>query len=88
VASAFGIPARRIAGADFPGQLAEVLASEGPYLCDVVLDETQGFEPRMTSHKLDDGTIVSPPLQDMYPFLDREELSLNRWPNDDADNPA
>ena len=88
VATAFGIPARRLAGADFPGQMNDVLASEGPYLCDVILDETQGFEPRMTSRKLDDGTIVSPPLEDMYPFLDREELSRNRWSNDDADNPA
>ena len=77
VASAFGIPARRIAGADFPGQLAEVLASEGPYLCDVVLDETQGFEPRMSSRKLADGSIVSPPLEDMFPFLDRDELTAN-----------
>ena len=77
VASAFGIPARRIASADFSDQIAEVLASEGPYLCDVVLDETQGFEPRMSSRKLDDGSIVSPPLEDMFPFLDREELAAN-----------
>ena len=84
VATAFGIPARRIAGADFPGRLAEVLASDGPCLCDVILDESQGFEPRMTSRKLDDGTIVTPPLEDMFPFLDRDELSRNRW-RDDAD---
>jgi acetolactate synthase-1/2/3 large subunit len=77
VATAFGIPARRLASADFPDQLAEVLAGEGPYLCDVVLDETQGFEPRMSSRKLDDGSIHSPPLEDMFPFLDREELAAN-----------
>jgi acetolactate synthase-1/2/3 large subunit len=77
VATAFGIPARRIAGADFPGELAEVLATEGPYLCDVILDETQGFEPRLSSRKLADGSIVSPPLEDMFPFLDREELASN-----------
>lgn len=77
VATAFGIPARRIASADFPAQLAEVLASDGPCLCDVILDESQGFEPRMTSRKLDDGTIVTPPLEDMFPFLSRAELALN-----------
>ena len=54
-----------------------MLASEGPYLCDVVLDETQGFEPRMSSRKLADGSIVSPPLEDMFPFLDRDELTAN-----------
>ena len=77
VATAFGIPARRLASADFSQQLAEILASEGPYLCDVVLDETQGFEPRMSSRKLDDGSIVTPPLEDMFPFLDRAELAAN-----------
>ena len=77
VATAFGIPARRIAGADFPGELAEVLATEGPYLCDVILDETQGFEPRLSSRKLTDGSIVSPPLEDMFPFLERDELATN-----------
>lgn len=85
VATAFGIPARRIASANFPDQLVYVLATDGPYLCDVILDETQGFEPRMSSRKLDDGSIVTPPLEDMFPFLDRDELARNRWPADDAD---
>ena len=85
VASAFGIPARRITSADFSRQLAEVLASDGPVLCDVMLDGAQGFEPRMTSRKLDDGTIVSPPLEDMFPFLERDELAGNRWRDDDTD---
>ena len=77
VANAFGIPSRHLADADFADGVAEALAQPGPYLCDVVLDETQGFEPRMTSRKLDDGSIISPPLEDMFPFLDREELAAN-----------
>jgi acetolactate synthase-1/2/3 large subunit len=77
VAEAFGIPARRLDSADFSDQIEDVLAQPGPCLCDVILDETQGFEPRMSSRKLDDGTIVSPPLEDMFPFLDREELAAN-----------
>lgn len=77
VAKAFGIAARRLADADFPKQLREILDAPGPYLCDVVLDESQGFEPRVSSRKLADGTIVSPPLEDMFPFLDREELASN-----------
>jgi acetolactate synthase-1/2/3 large subunit len=31
----------------------------------------------MSSRKLPDGSIVSPPLEDMFPFLDREELASN-----------
>jgi acetolactate synthase-1/2/3 large subunit len=88
VASAFGITARRIAGVDFQLALDEALTTDGPVLCDVVLDEAQGFEPRMTSRKLDDGTIVTPPLEDMFPFLEREELARNRWPADDVDGGA
>ena len=42
-----------------------------------MLDETQGFEPRMSSRRLDDGSIVTPPLEDMFPFLDRDELASN-----------
>lgn len=82
VASAFGIPSRRLADADFARGIAEVLAQPGPCLCDVILDEAQGFEPRMTSRKLDDGSIVSPPLEDMFPFLDREELAANMIDSD------
>lgn len=77
VATAFGIPAQRLEGPDFLTRIDQILEASGPCLCDVVLDETQGFEPRMSSRKLDDGTIVSPPLEDMYPFLDREELASN-----------
>jgi acetolactate synthase-1/2/3 large subunit len=77
VATAFGIPARRITGADFPQLLDGILDEPGPRLCDVILDETQGFEPRMSSRKLADGSIVSPPLEDMFPFLDRDELASN-----------
>jgi acetolactate synthase-1/2/3 large subunit len=77
VAMAFGIPAHRLASADFPKQLDGILSEPGPSLCDIILDETQGFEPRMSSRKLDDGTIVSPPLEDMFPFLERDELASN-----------
>jgi acetolactate synthase-1/2/3 large subunit len=84
VATAFGIPARRVASADFATSVAEMLAAEGPQLCDVILDGNQGFEPRMSSRKLPDGSIVTPPLEDMFPFLDRAELERNRWLADDG----
>ncbi len=77
VANAFGIPARRLGSADFAQDLAEILDSAGPVLCDVMLDPAQGFEPRMSSRRLDDGSIVTPPLEDMFPFLDRDELAEN-----------
>ena len=88
VATAFGIPARRIASADFSQHIEEVLAAPGPCLCDVILDESQGFEPRMSSRRLDDGSIVTPPLEDMFPFLDRDELAENSLDDSARTRPA
>ena len=77
VAEAFGLPALRIDGPDFEADIERVLASPGPCLCQVILDEQQQFEPRMSSRQLEDGRIVSAPLEDMFPFLDRDELAAN-----------
>jgi acetolactate synthase-1/2/3 large subunit len=74
---AYGIPSRRLDGPDFASGVQETLARDGPVLCEVMLDETQPFEPRMSSRRLEDGRIVTPPLEDMFPFLDRDELARN-----------
>jgi acetolactate synthase-1/2/3 large subunit len=55
----------------------EALDRPGPALIEVMLDPEQEFEPRCRSKQLPDGTIVSPPPEDMYPFLDPEELAAN-----------
>jgi acetolactate synthase-1/2/3 large subunit len=54
------------------------LESKGPALIEVMLDPQQEFEPRSRSKVLPDGTIVSPPLEDMYPFLSPEEMAKNK----------
>jgi acetolactate synthase-1/2/3 large subunit len=77
VASAYGLPAARIEGADFGPKIDDFLASPGPALCDVMLDTSQGFEPRLTSRQLPDGRIVTASYEDMSPFLSREELAEN-----------
>ena len=77
VGCAYGIPSLRI---DRESQLSQIdlaLAAEGPALIDVVLDPNQEFEPRSKARQLPDGRIVSPTLEDMYPFLDQTELMDN-----------
>jgi acetolactate synthase-1/2/3 large subunit len=77
VACAYGIPSIRI---DRQSQLAQIglaLGADGPALIDVVLDPNQEFEPRSRARQLPDGRIVSPNLEDMYPFLDETELTDN-----------
>jgi acetolactate synthase I/II/III large subunit len=80
VAAAYGIPSLRI---DHDAQFADLeraLAVKGPVLVEVMLDPEQGFEPRVRSRQLPDGRIVSPALEDMYPFLPAEEVAANTEP--------
>ncbi len=78
VAMAFGIPASRIEGQpELETAIQTILDADGPYLAQVILDPNQQFEPRMSSRQLEDGQIVSASLEDMYPFLSREELASN-----------
>ena len=59
---------------DIETKVAEVLAGNDPVLCEVVVSEKQNFEPKLSSKVLPDGRIVSPPIDDMFPFLSREEF--------------
>jgi len=78
LAGAYGIEAVRILNHDeMNEQIKEVLNSPGPVLCDVVMSPKQIFAPKVSSQKLPDGRIVSKPLEDLYPFLEREEFREN-----------
>lgn len=52
----------------------EVLAQEGPVFCEIFTDTVQVWEPKSSTKRLEDGTLVSPPLEDLAPFLPRAEL--------------
>ncbi len=74
ISCAYGIPYVRIENLESaPEQLEDALHREGPVLIEAVLDPEQNFEPKLSSKVLPDGKIVSPPLDDMFPFLDKEE---------------
>ena len=55
----------------------KMLNSNKPVIFEVIVDPDQNFSPKLTSRKLDDGTMISPSLDDMSPFLDRKEHSEN-----------
>lgn len=80
VASALGLPARRVESAeDWQAQETQtLLAAPGPALIDVVVDPCQAFSPKLASRKLPDGSMSTPALDDMSPFLERDELAANR----------
>jgi acetolactate synthase I/II/III large subunit len=78
VAAAYGIHSVRL---DDPAalrrQISEVLQSPGPAVCDVVTDPEETTQPRVSSAIRTDGSMVSRPLEDLFPFLDREEIRAN-----------
>ena len=59
--------------------LKEVLAGDNPVFLEVIVDPEQNFEPKTSSKVLSDGRIVSPSLDDMAPFLSREEFEKIRY---------
>jgi acetolactate synthase-1/2/3 large subunit len=77
LAEAYGIPAIRVQTKDCAQTLREFLARPGPGLVEAMLDPAQGVEPRLTSRVLADGSMVTAAFEDMYPFLDRDELASN-----------
>jgi acetolactate synthase-1/2/3 large subunit len=75
---AFDIPSARISvHGELSEGIARALSGDGPYLCEVMLDKEQAFAPKLSSRKLEDGSMVSSNLEDMAPFLSREELAEN-----------
>ena len=52
----------------------EALAMDGAVFCEIFTDTKQVWEPESSTRRLADGTLVSPPLEDLAPFLPREEL--------------
>jgi acetolactate synthase I/II/III large subunit len=78
IGEAFGIHSVNIEKTDeMKGKISQVLAFDGPVLCDVAISRDYIFSPKLSSRRLPDGTIVSPSLEDMYPFLSAEELKQN-----------
>lgn len=57
----------------------KVFSIAGPVMAEIFVGAKQVFEPKSSAKKLDDGTIVSPPLDDMAPFLDREEFEKTHF---------
>lgn len=79
IAYAYEIPFFRISSPlRLISSIDKVLQAPGCILCEVVIDKEQFFSPKLSSKVLEDGSIVSPTLEDMYPFLSEEEMRKNR----------
>ena len=75
IADAFGFPYYEAhSNASMKETVDKVLALDGPVFCEIYTDTEQRWEPKSSTKRLEDGTLVSPPLEDLAPFLPREEL--------------
>jgi acetolactate synthase-1/2/3 large subunit len=78
VADAFGISYRIISSGDMEmDRIQWCIDEDGPQVCEVVLDPTQPFEPKISTRRNEDGTLTSVTLEDMAPFLSAEERERN-----------
>ena len=80
IADAFGFPYYcASSNEDMKRVVDEVLRQPGFVFCEIFTDTVQVWEPKSSAKRLPDGTIVSPPLEDLAPFLPREEVLKNLY---------
>ncbi len=78
IAAAYGLPSKIIIEQKtMKKEIQNILNAPGPLICEVRLADDYKFAPKLSSENKPDGRIVSKPLEDMYPFLDREEFRGN-----------
>lgn len=78
LAHAYGFEACRIENQlNLKGELEEILSKPGAVVCEIMLSPTEKMEPKLSSKIKPDGKMVSKPLEDMFPFLPREEFYKN-----------
>lgn len=75
IAAAFDIPAFQIPNWEACDEtLAKVQAATGPVICEVFMHPEQLFTPKLSLVAKEDGTLVSPPLEDLSPLVPRDVL--------------
>ena len=74
LAAAYGFPYVECSEKnEVPTALKQFFARDGFGICEVIEEPGQMIEPKQKSKALPDGTIFSPPISDLAPFLDKEE---------------
>jgi acetolactate synthase-1/2/3 large subunit len=78
IAAAYGYPYFSCDGNEgLDEALSSTLSVNGPAICEIFVSTEQNFEPKSATKRLEDGSLFSPPLEDLGPFLDREEFYSN-----------
>ena len=80
IAKAYGIQYFKLSkSSSLETDLKKVLSFKGPAICEVMCPKSDMVIPTAASLKREDGSMVSKPLEDMFPFLEREEFLKNMF---------
>ena len=80
LADAFGIEYISIkSNKELNEKILQVINNKHYVICEVFVSTDQKFEPKSVARRMPDGRLVSPPLEDLAPFLSREELAENMY---------
>ena len=78
IAWAYGLSYIKVTKMEDIEKLHNTMEQDGPLFAEVVVDVAQNFAPKLSSKVLPDGKIVSPEIDDMFPFLERGEYEANK----------
>ena len=80
VASAYGLPVVKISNQEnLKNKISDVLEMAGPVVCELMIDPDLQTAPKASSIVKPDGSIQSKPLEDLWPFLERDEFLANMF---------
>lgn len=78
LAEAYGIPYKKCNNINNLSDVLDWMWLQDSYsMIEVFCDTRQFFEPKSATKKMPDGSLYSPPLEDLAPFLPKEELREN-----------
>lgn len=78
LARSFGISAVSLRDhRNIRSKVRDILEMDGPVVCEVIVSPDQVTTPRVSSRQREDGSMESAPMEDLWPFLDREEFRAN-----------
>ena len=76
IAAAFGLTYTRVSEHDDMARAIDAtLSAPGAAMCEIMVDKSQNFAPKVSSRRLEDGSMVTASMEDLAPFLPRDELA-------------
>ena len=77
LSAAYGIKYSKVCqNSSLKANVLDCIRQSGPLLCEIIVDDSQDFAPKVSAHVRDDGSIVSGSLINMSPIMDIDQVNL------------